>query len=211
MSDPAGAPVAEITAVLFDFAGVLTSSPWAALTAAGGGDLELMIGPYDEDTDHPWHRVERGELSISDWAVEVTRIGSEAGIAVDFTPLQALLGDMTVHDPMIDRIRVLRAEGYRVGLVTNNVREGSATWRAMLPLDDLFDVVVDSSEVGMRKPNPAIYHHALALLGVREPARAVFLDDAPGNVEGARRAGLHAIHVETTTQALRALDELLGR
>lgn len=204
------APRGTISAILFDFAGVLTSSPWGALTAAGGGDLELMIGPYDEDTDHPWHRVERGELAIAEWVVEVSELGAAAGVEIDFTPLQALLGEMTVHNAMIDRIRELRREGYRLALITNNVREGSATWRAMLPVDELFHAVVDSSEVGMRKPNPAIYHHALALLGVTDPAHAVFLDDAPGNVAGARRAGLHAIHVESTAQALSALDELLA-
>ena len=52
----------DISTVLFDFAGVLTSSPWGALTEAGGGDLEMMIGAYDEDGDHPWHQVERGEM-----------------------------------------------------------------------------------------------------------------------------------------------------
>lgn len=207
---PAPAPARAITTVLFDFAGVLVSSPWGALTAAGGGNLELMIGSYEEDTDHPWHRVERGELGIAEWAVEVTQLGADAGIEVDFTPLQALLGEMTVRAQMVERIRELRARGYRLGLVTNNVREGSATWRAMLPLDELFDVVVDSSEVGMRKPNPAIFHHTLELLGVDDPAEAVFLDDSPGNVEGARRAGLHAIHVEDPDEALAALDTLLG-
>ena len=204
------APPGTITTVLFDFAGVLTSSPWGALTAAGGGDLELMIGPYDEDTDHPWHRVERGELAITEWVMEVSELGAAAGVEIDFTPLQAMLGEMTVHHSMIERIRELKDAGYQLGLVTNNVREGSATWRAMLPVDELFHVVVDSSEVGMRKPNPAIYHHALALLGVADPAHAVFLDDAPGNVIGARRAGLHAIHVESPAQALMALDELLA-
>ncbi len=207
---PAPAPARVITTVLFDFAGVLVSSPWGALTAAGGGNLELMIGSYEEDTDHPWHRVERGELGIAEWAVEVTQLGADAGIEVDFTPLQALLGEMTVRHQMVDRIRELRARGYRLGLVTNNVREGSATWRAMLPLEELFDVVVDSSEVGMRKPNPAIFHHTLELLGVDDPAEAVFLDDSPGNVDGARRAGLHAIHVEDPDEALAALDALLG-
>ena len=81
----------------------------------------------------------------------------------------------------------------------------------MLPVDELFDVVVDSTEVGMRKPNPAIYHHALDLLDDVPPGQAVFLDDSPGNVEGARRAGLHAIHVETPDQALAELDALLRR
>jgi putative hydrolase of the HAD superfamily len=132
-------------------------------------------------------------------------------VEVDFAPLQALLGEMTVHTQVVEHIRGLRAEGYRVALITNNVREGAATWRAMVPLDELFDVVVDSSEVGMRKPNPAIYLHALDLLGGVAPEEGVFLDDSPGNVEGARRAGLHAIHVADPDAALAELDALLQR
>jgi len=198
-----------ITAVLFDFAGVLTSSPWVAMTAAGGGNLELLIGSYEEDTDHPWHQVERGEMAIKDWMAAVTETGKAAGIDVDFSPLAAMLGEMTLHEPIIDRVRTLRDEGYKLGLITNNVREGSATWRAMLPVDELFDIVVDSSEVGMRKPNPAIYEHALELLGV-SAEQAVFLDDSPGNVEGAKRAGLHAILVDDPEEAVRELDELLA-
>jgi putative hydrolase of the HAD superfamily len=204
-------PTGPITTVLWDFAGVCVSSPWAALADAGGGNLELLIGTYDEDTDHPWHRVERGELAILDWVTEITELGKAQGIEIDFSPLQRLLGDMEVHHEVVARIRALRAEGYRVGLVTNNVREGSAAWRAKIPVDDLFDVVIDSSEVGMRKPNPAIYHLALEQLGVTDPATAVFIDDALGNVEGARRAGLHALHFEETEATLLALDELLAR
>jgi len=199
-----------IKAVLFDFAGVLTSSPWGAMTEAGGGNLELLIGSYEEDTDHPWHQVERGEMAIVDWMTAVSETGKAQGVEVDFTPLRAMLGEMTLHDPIVDRVRTLREEGYRLGLITNNVREGSATWRAMLPVDELFDVVVDSSEVGMRKPNPAIYHHALDALGGIAPDESVFLDDSPGNVEGARRAGLHAILVSDPEQAVKDLDALLG-
>jgi putative hydrolase of the HAD superfamily len=208
MTDTPTAPGA-ISTVLFDWAGVMTSSPWAALTAAGGGSLELLVGDYAADTDHPWHQVERGELAVQDWAIAVTRMGEEQGVTVDFSVLQDLLGDMQVREPFVDRARALRAEGYKVGLLTNNVREGSASWRAKLPVDELFDVVVDSSEVGMRKPNPAIYLHTLELLGVRDPASAVFLDDAPGNVEGARRAGLWGILVDDTDDALDELDRLL--
>ena len=68
---------------------MLVSSPWGAMAAAGGGDLELLIGPYDEDGDHPWHQVERGELDIGDWATEITRRGAAAGVEVDFAPLAA--------------------------------------------------------------------------------------------------------------------------
>ncbi|MGV3759225.1 MAG: HAD family hydrolase [Actinomycetota bacterium] len=199
-----------VRAVLFDFAGVLTSSPWGAMTAAGGGDLELLIGAYDEDGDHPWHRVERGELSIAEWAAEVAEEAARRGGTVDFSVLQQLLGEMTVHQQVVDRIRQLRAEGYRTALVTNNVREASGTWRGLIPLDELFDVVVDSCEVGMRKPNPAIFQHALDLLG-SSPAEAVFLDDHPGNVAGAKVAGLAGIHVVDPDEALEELDRLLGR
>jgi putative hydrolase of the HAD superfamily len=199
-----------ITAVLFDFAGVLTSSPWGAMTEAGGGSLELLVGAYDEDGDHPWHRVERGEIEIAEWAVAVAELGRARGIEIDFAPLQRLLAEMTVHEQVVARIRTLRTEGYRLGLITNNVREGSATWRALVPVDELFDVVVDSCEVGMRKPNPAIFHHALDLLGGVEPAQAVFLDDSPGNVVGAQRAGLQAILVDDPDEAIAALDALLG-
>ena len=80
----------------------------------------------------------------------------------------------------------------------------------LVPVDELFDVVVDSSAVGMRKPNPAIFHHALELLGGVPPSEAVFLDDSPGNVAGARRAGLHAIHVDELDDALAELDALLS-
>jgi epoxide hydrolase-like predicted phosphatase len=200
-----------IEAVLFDFAGVITSSPWAAFAAAGGGSMELLVGPYDEDTDHPWHRLERGEIAIKEWATEVQAHGEAAGVEIDFSPLAGLLGEMELHHQVVERVRELRDAGYRTGLITNNVREGSATWRAMLPLDELFDVVVDSSEVGMRKPNPAIFHHALELLGGLEPSRAVFLDDSPGNVVGARAAGLHAIEVHDPDEALAELTQLLDR
>ena len=203
-------PTGPITTVLFDFAGVITSSPWGAMMAAGQGNLELLIGSYEEDTDHPWHQVERGEMAIADWVVEITRRGEEIGVTVDFAPLASMLGEMTVNHQIVERVRTLRAAGYRVGLITNNVREGSATWRALVPVEELFEVIVDSSEVGMRKPNPAIYHHALELLGGVAPEQAVFLDDAPGNVEGARRAGLAGILVDDPDTALAELDALLA-
>ena len=208
MSPSAG----PIEAVLFDLTGVITSSPWPALRASGGGDLELIVGPYDRDTDHPWHQLERGEITIREWLPLVEKAAAEAGRELDLSPLQNLLQEMTVHTDVVAHIARLRADGYRTALVTNNVREGSATWRAMIAVDELFDVVVDSSAVGMRKPDPAIYRHTLDLLGGVTPERAVFLDDVEGNVVGARRAGLHAILVpDPPAPALAELDELLGR
>jgi putative hydrolase of the HAD superfamily len=104
----------------------------------------------------------------------------------------------------------LKQQEYRTAIVTNNVREFGDTWRAMVALDDLFDIVVDSCEVGVRKPNPAIYHLTLAKLGDIEPERAVFLDDAPGNVDGALKAGLAAILVSDPGDAVQQLEDLLA-
>jgi epoxide hydrolase-like predicted phosphatase len=204
--------VSAITTVLWDFAGVCVSSPWGALTDAGQGNLELLIGSYHEDTDHPWHRLERGEITLREWLTAVQAAADEAGRTLDLAPLQGLLSDLLVHDDVVAHIAGLRADGYRTALVTNNVREGASAWRAMIPVEDLFDVVVDSSSVGMRKPNPAIFTHTLDLLGGVAPGRAVFLDDVEGNLAGARLAGLHTILVgDPPGPALVALDRLLGR
>jgi putative hydrolase of the HAD superfamily len=211
VTEPSDGPAA-IQAVLFDFSGVLTTSPWPALRASADGDLDFLVGPYHEDTDHPWHRLERGEITIEEWLTAIQAAAEGSGRTLDLTPMQSLLAELTVHDDVTAHVAGLRADGYRTALVTNNVREGSATWRAMIPVDDLFDVVVDSSEVGMRKPDPAIFTHTLDVLGGIAPERAVFLDDVEGNLVGARLAGLHTILVEDPPgPALIELDLLLGR
>jgi putative hydrolase of the HAD superfamily len=204
--------VNPIEAVLFDFSGVLTSSPWATLSASADGNLTLLVGSYDQDTDHPWHRLERGEITIEQWLTATQALAVEAGVTLDLSPLETLGATLTVHDDVVQHIRGLRADGYRTALVTNNVREGSSLWRAMIPVDELFDAVVDSSEVGMRKPDPRIYRHTLELLGGVVPQRAVFLDDVASNVVAARQVGLHGIVVpDPPAAALTELDGLLGR
>src|SRR3954470_2602868 len=209
-----------IEAVLFDFNGVLTTSTFAHMAALGddaGIDgqavLDLMLGPYDEDTDHAWHRFERGEITAAEYGADLFARAAEAKMDLDFTSLGNMMSRLEVHDVVIERVRTRRAGGYRTGLVTNNVKEASSQWREMVPVDELFEVIVDSSAVGMRKPNPAIFLHALELLGGIAPIRSVFLDDAPGNVAGAQAAGLHAILVDAADPkaALEALDGLLTR
>ena len=202
-------------AVLFDFSGVMVSSAFDALARLGGGaererTLELLLGPYHQDTDHPWHRVERGELSIEAWLTEVSVTATSEGIEIDWSVLGSLLGNLEPFPQMEAEARRLRHEGYRVGLVTNNVKEGSAAWRTLVPVEELFEVVVDSSEVGMRKPDPRIYRLALERLGGVAPERAVFLDDAPGNVAGAEAAGMAAILVADPDDAIEELHRLLA-
>jgi putative hydrolase of the HAD superfamily len=208
-----------IDAVLFDFGGVLTvGSPFTALGSLGGDAgvepervLEVLMGAYHEDTDHPFHRMERGELAAAEWFALARADLAGEGIAVEPAALVALFQSLGVQEAMVDRVRALKADGYRTAIVTNNVREAADSWRAMLPVEELFDVVVDSSAVGMRKPDPRIYRHALEALGGVAPARSVFLDDHPGNVAAARRVGMHAILVtEVVADALAELDRILG-
>lgn len=206
-----------IRAVLFDLHGVLTSSPWAALAEAGTGSgadeetvLRVMLGDYRTDGDHPWHRLERGEIGLTDYGVAVLEIARESGVELDFGKLRGFNSRITVNEQVVARVRELRAAGYRTAVLTNNVKEMADSWRALIPVDELFDAVVDSSSVGVRKPNPAIFRHALDVLGGIAPDEAVFLDDAEGNVDGARVAGLHAVHVVDVDSALAELDALLA-
>jgi epoxide hydrolase-like predicted phosphatase len=206
-------------AVLFDFGGVFTDSPFAVFETAAaelGAPAEqvlgIVFGPYDRDTDHPWHRLERGEIGFGDTRREIVRLAREAGIELDPVSILARvsLGGGT-RDVLVDRTRRLRAAGYRTGLVTNNAREFRESWRRVLPLAELFDAVVDSSEVGMRKPDPAIYHHALARVGGVLPERCVFLDDFHGNVAAARQLGMAGVLVGSDVgAAIAELDRLLG-
>ena len=100
-----------------------------------------------------------------------------------------------VREEMVEVAREVRAAGLRTAIVTNNVREFGASWRAMLPIDELFDAVVDSHEIGLRKPDPRIFEHALAQLGGIPAGRSVFLDDFAGNVVAAERLGMRGILV----------------
>jgi epoxide hydrolase-like predicted phosphatase len=201
-----------ISAVLFDLTGVLTTSPWPHLTAAAGGNVELLVGSYHEDGEHPWHRLERGEIGFAEWFEAVSLLAADAGVELDLSPMAALRDEMVVYAQVVERVAELRRDGFKTALVTNNVREGSKMWRSLLAVDELFDVVIDSSEVGIRKPNRAIFDLALQQLGVTDPATAVFLDDLDSNVVAARAIGMHAILVgDPPDAALAELDALLNR
>lgn len=204
-----------IEAVLFDFGGVFTLSPFAAVRAAaeaagieGDVALSLCFGPYDEDTDHAWHRLERGELTLAETRAELVALAVAAGHDVD--PF-ALLAGMAASDDdqrqaMVDRALAVKAGGVRTALVTNNIREFGDGWRRMVPVEELFDAVVDSSSVGVRKPDPRIFAIALDALGGVAPAAAVLVDDAPGNVAAARAFGMGGVLVGP--DRLAAMDEL---
>jgi putative hydrolase of the HAD superfamily len=217
-------PDADVTrrvdAVVFDFGGVFTPSPFDAMhVLADRLDIEPaeamlhVFGPYDRDTDHPWHQAERGELDIQVTRDSILEAARTHGLEIDLFEVFGLISTSggEVRPAMVERTRRLRVEGYRTGLITNNVAEFRDFWRPLLPLDELFDVVIDSSEVGMRKPDPRIYELALEQLGGVDPARSVFLDDYPGNITAAEALGMTGVLVEAAyDDAIARLDAILA-
>ena len=102
---------------------------------------------------------------------------------------------------MIDLMRELKESGYRMAMLTNNVREWEPLWRSMLPVDEIFETVVDSGFVGCRKPESKIYAMTLERIGMA-PEACLFVDDVEVNCEGAQRAGINAVHFRDNEQAI---------
>ena len=199
--------------MLFDFGGVFTVSPFTAAREGGlelgiavEEALELCFGSYAEDTDHPWHRLERGEVALMDARQELVALATERGLDMDpLSMLFRLSRDDDQREELVERALKIRRSGIRTACVTNNVLEFGDHWKAMIPVDELFEVIVDSCETGVRKPNPAMYHQALAALDVAAE-EAVFLDDFPANVAAAEALGMQGIVVGD--DRLAAFDEL---
>lgn len=194
--------LAVIDTVIFDVGGVLATSGRHADFARRFPDadpeavIRILVGDYAEDGDHPWHRLERGEITLA----ENRRLNRDALVAagIDIPPVPeggAGVMQFAPNPPVVQLVHDLKAAGLRLGVLTNNVAEFREVWRAMLPFDVLFDDVVDSHEVGVRKPNPAIYQLALARLGA-EAGRTAFLDDVRSNVDAAVAVGMRGVLVE---------------
>ena len=234
-STSAQAPNPDLKLILWDFGGVFTASPFVGLDtyAASLGTnakalRQIVFGDYGADSDHPWHKLERGEQSLADTAAQVGELAEQSEI--EGFSLDGFFGSMSEGGAMkkgersevVDMVRQLKAAGFLNAIITNNIKEFSDAWRAMIPVDELFEHVVDSSAEGMRKPNPDIYLLALTRLGeiasaqTGEPVRfapqqAVFLDDAEANVLAARELGMHGIKVELDpSSAMAELAQVTG-
>ena len=167
--------MSAIRAVLFDFGGVFTDSPFHAVNAYGE-DLgigaaqvtEIVFGSYENDGDHPWHQLERGEISMERARELILEQGRARDLEIDIYDLFMRMAGNNAgageRQALVERVRELKRDGYPTGLVTNNVAEFGDGWRGLIPVDELFDFVVDSSAVGVRKPDPRIFAIALELL-----------------------------------------------
>ncbi|HEV8623045.1 MAG TPA: HAD family phosphatase, partial [Acidimicrobiia bacterium] len=209
---------------IFDYGGVLSTTPFAGIAEyerkMGYPERSLAQllfgkgaspqGPTDEIPDHDWHLLETGRLTLEEFHERlVERSEAALGRPLDLGDYAQFLRELGVgiHWMMIHRVRELRADGYRTAILTNNVKEWGSYWKRSIPLD-LFDLIVDSCDVGLRKPDPAIYHLTCERLGVA-PEAAVFLDDTRRHVEAARQVGLHGILVRDPWAALAELDAVL--
>ena len=213
--------MSPVRAVLFDYAGVLGTLPFDGVAEweremgypEGATFRVIMRGDYlDAASGHPFHAVETGEVGLDEFLADAA-VGSEellGGRRFDSDAYLRFLAEprFGAQWPIVHRARDLRADGYRVGIVTNNIRAWEAIWTSTIPLD-WFDEVVDSCVVGMRKPDAAIYLHACEQLEV-SPSEAVFLDDMSINVEGARAVGMYGVHVRDVSQALADLDRIIA-
>lgn len=159
---------------------------------------EIVMGPHHLDTDHQWHRVERGEITLAECRAITKKMLDDAGIVASTPAIQPANGaafSFSLSEPMVGLVHELKDNGLRIGILTNNVREFREWWWPLMDFSAVFDTVVDSHEVSMRKPNPAIYRLTMDRLGA-EPARTAFLDDLQANVDAAGAVGMHGILVE---------------
>jgi len=216
----ASTPETSVTTVIFDLGGVLSSSGRALDVVKRFPDhpadevMAVMLGDYAADTDHPWHRLERGEISLADYRSAVGRLIGEAGFTMrepePSTPRQGLNFEFVRSDDMFRLVHDLRDHGCRLGVLTNNIREFRDRWRSIMDFDTLFDDVVDSHEVGMRKPHRSIYELSLSRLGA-QPHEAAFLDDMEVNVRAASALGMHGVLVELDQRpAIERVRSLVG-
>jgi epoxide hydrolase-like predicted phosphatase len=207
-----------LDAVIFDLGGVLLANgrPSDAVGHFPGVDPDALVaaitGPPGEDGDHPWHRLERGEITMREYQLasreHLAALGIPRPSAAPGTERARPRFEFFGNDAMLELVCDLRSAGVRTGMLTNNAKEMRPHWWPVADWLALFDDIVDSHEVGIRKPNPAIYALALQRLGVTAD-RAVFLDDLAANVEGAAAVGLPAIHVVGRGEA--AISEVRRR
>jgi epoxide hydrolase-like predicted phosphatase len=207
-----------IRALISDFGGVLTtplSAGFLAYQEEAPISLEDlgrgMQAAAEVHGEHPLHSLERGEISEEEFA---RRLAEHLHDGFDLARLRELYFErIDPNEPMIRFIGEQRRRGLRTALLTNNVREWEPLWRAKLPeLDEIFEVVVDSAFVGMRKPEPGIFELTIERLGGGLRAEeCLFVDDIELNCGAARELGMTAVRFENAEQAIAELESALGK
>ncbi|MGI8779486.1 MAG: HAD family hydrolase [Solirubrobacteraceae bacterium] len=206
-----------IEAVVSDFGGVLTSplmEGFARIQADTGVPAAAfgvaLARATATDGRNPLFELEVGAITEDRFVATLER-ELEAGLG---RPValhgfgERYMAALDPNEALFAHYRALHERGLRFAMLTNNVREWEPLWRSKLPVDDIFETVVDSGFVGLRKPDPAIY--ALVLERLALPAAAcVFVDDIAVNVEAARALGFAVVHFRDTERAIAELDALV--
>ena len=205
-----------IRAVISDFGGVLTTpliESFLAYQEESGVRFEdlgkAMMRVAERDGEHPLFELEKGRLTEAEF---LAAIEAELSEEVKLGSLrETYFAHLHPNEPMIRYMRELRDRGLRMALLTNNVREWEPHWRSKLPdIDDIFEVVVDSAFVGMRKPDPGIYRLTLERLGDGfRPEECVFLDDTDVNCDAAAALGMRTVRFRDADQAVAELEGIL--
>ena len=209
----------RITTVISDFGGVLTTpliQSLAAVQDETGVPFEdlakAMAAIQEEEGRHPLYELETGRISEADFLQKLgDRLEPELGHRPELHRFREIYFDaLHPNEPMIDLMREAKRSGHRMGMLTNNVREWEPLWRTMLPVDEIFEVVVDSGFVGMRKPDREIYDLTLERMGGPAPEECLFIDDTDVNCDAARDLGMSAVHYRDNDQAIGEVRTALG-
>jgi epoxide hydrolase-like predicted phosphatase len=208
-----------LTGAIFDLGGVMTE-PMSRHreTIVDPVELDLLRFFLNEFRDvyhlptgaHDLHLLETGALSDDEFFNRMTARylaeGGHAGVDARIAQHVVFGKGMVACAAMIDAVRQVKGAGYRTALLTNISRSGEAVWRSLLPVDELFDVVVDSSQVRMRKPDPAIFLLTCERLGLA-PEACLFVDDLRCNIDAATELGMTTIQCR---DPVAIADEVVG-
>jgi putative hydrolase of the HAD superfamily len=209
-----------VRAVICDFGGVLTSplmGAFAAFQDDHGISLEqlggaMAAGAEHLDGKHPLFELECGRISEERF-LDLLRDGLEPilGHRPHLHRFKETYFDaLDPNAEMIELMAELSRDGWRMALLTNNVREWEPLWRAKLPVDDIFETVVDSAFVGMRKPDREIYELTLSRLDGIAPEECLFIDDTKINCDAAEELGIAAVHFVDNGQAIPQIRSAVG-
>jgi epoxide hydrolase-like predicted phosphatase len=201
----------RITTVISDFGGVLTTplvQSFAAVQDHTGIPMEALGAAMsriaEEEGVHPLYELEKGNLTEDEF---LGKLGDSLEPAIGHRPelhrfKEIYFEALHPNEPMIDLMREAKSSGRRMAMLTNNVREWEPLWRAKLPVDEIFELVVDSGFVGLRKPEREIYELTLERLDGVRAEECLFIDDVDVNVAAARELGMSAVHYQHNDQAI---------
>jgi epoxide hydrolase-like predicted phosphatase len=212
------ASAVRVSAVISDFGGVLTSpllDAFAAFQDSSGIGIQhlgaAMAAIAERHGSNPLFDLEIGLTSEAEF---LAALGGELTVQMDRQVEMHGFGEQYMqylhpNERLIDYMRELRERGYKLAICTNNVREWESMWRAKLPVDEIFETVVDSAFVGCRKPDPRIYEITLERLGVPAEA-ALIVDDIDVNCDAARALGMRAVWFRDNDQAIAEIEAALA-